>query len=288
MMVCRLPQPPAGERVAATEKLAIAGSSGAAARVRAGVETAYRHNEAVVANQGGNQRWPSIPNDMASPRRVRARVRAMASSALGIVLGILVGLRHAFEPDHLTAVSTLVSETRSVPHGALLGVLWGVGHTISLVAVGVTLALVNATLPARAGMAFELGVAIMLLWLGARAIAAATRSDASHGQGHDHRRMAAGRRRRWRPLVVGLVHGLAGSGALTAIVFAQLSGSAARITYMVLFGAGSIAGMAIASGVAGATLQLLARSNEVRRRIALATGVVSIAVGLSWGIPLLT
>jgi len=210
----------------------------------------------------------------------------MASSALGIVLGLLVGLRHAFEPDHLTAVSTLVSETHSVPHGALLGVLWGVGHTISLVAVGVTLALVNATLPARAGIAFELGVAIMLLWLGARAIAAATRGHASHGHGHGHRPMSAGRR--WRPLVVGLVHGLAGSGALTAIVFAQLSGSAARITYMVLFGAGSIAGMAIASGVAGATLQILARSNDVRRRIALATGVVSIVVGLSWGIPLLT
>jgi hypothetical protein len=87
--------------------------------------------------------------------------------------------------------------------------------------------------------------------------------------------------------VVGLVHGLAGSGALTAIVFAQLSGSAARIVYMVLFGVGSIAGMAIASGVAGATLQILARSGEVRRRIAFATGVVSIVVGLSWGIPLL-
>ena len=207
----------------------------------------------------------------------------MASSALAIVLGILVGLRHAFEPDHLTAVSTLVGETHSAQHGALLGVLWGVGHTISLVAVGVTLALVNATLPARAGMAFELGVALMLLLLGARAIAVATRGHASHA----HTPMPAGRRPRWRPLAVGLVHGLAGSGALTAIVFAQLSGSAARIAYMVLFGAGSIAGMAIASGVAGATLQILACSNEVRRRIALATGVVSIVIGLSWGIPLL-
>lgn len=207
----------------------------------------------------------------------------MASSALGIVLGILVGLRHAFEPDHLSAVSTLVSETHSVPHGALLGVLWGVGHTISLVVVGVILALVGATLPARAGTAFELGVAIMLLLLGVRAIAAATRSPASHA----HAPVPAARRPRWRPVVVGLVHGLAGSGALTAFVFAQLSGSAARIAYMVLFGAGSIAGMAIASGVAGATLQLLARSGEVRRRIAFATGIVSIVVGISWGVPLL-
>ena len=215
----------------------------------------------------------------------------MASSALGIVLGILVGLRHAFEPDHLSAVSTLVGETHSVPHGALLGVLWGVGHTISLVVVGVILALVDATLPARAGVAFELGVAVMLLLLGVRAIAAATRVPASHvPASHAHAPALPARRARrvrWRPLVVGLVHGLAGSGALTAIVFAQLPGSAARIAYMVLFGAGSIVGMAIASGLAGATLQILARSGEVRRRIGLATGVVSIVVGLSWGIPLL-
>lgn len=212
----------------------------------------------------------------------------MASSALGIVLGILVGLRHAFEPDHLSAVSTLVGETHSVPHGALLGVLWGVGHTISLVVVGVILALVDATLPARAGVAFELGVAVMLLLLGVRAIAAATRVPASHvPASHAHAPALPARRVRWRPLVVGLVHGLAGSGALTAIVFAQLSGSAARIAYMVLFGAGSIVGMAIASGLAGATLQILARSGEVRRRIGLATGVISIVVGLSWGIPLL-
>lgn len=208
----------------------------------------------------------------------------MASPALGIVLGILVGLRHAFEPDHLSAVSTLVSETHGVQHGALLGALWGLGHTISLVVVGGILALVGATLPARAETAFELAVAVMLLALGARVIAVALRGAA----GHAHAPMTAGRRRRWRPFAVGLVHGLAGSGALTAVVFAQLSGSAARITYMVLFGAGSIAGMAIASGTAGATLHALACSNEARRRIALATGIVSIAVGLVWGAPLLT
>jgi len=206
----------------------------------------------------------------------------MASSALGIVLGILVGLRHAFEPDHLAAVSTLVNPARGVRHGALLGVWWGLGHTISLGVVGTILALVGATLPVRVGVAFELGVAVMLLLLGARAIAVAAHGDASHA----HTR--AGHRPRWRPFVVGIVHGLAGSGALTVIVFAQLSGSGARIAYLALFGAGSIAGMAIASGVAGATMQLISRSNKVRRRIAITTGVASIVVGLLWGIPLLS
>jgi hypothetical protein len=104
---------------------------------------------------------------------------------------------------------------------------------------------------------------------------------------HGHRH-AAGSQRRWRPFVVGLIHGLAGSGALTALVFAQLPGTGARIVYIVLFGTGSIAGMAIASGVAGATLQLVVRSDRVRRDIGFATGILSITVGLLWGIPLLT
>jgi high-affinity nickel-transport protein len=208
----------------------------------------------------------------------------MSSTALGIVLGILVGLRHAFEPDHLTAVSTLVSETHDARHGAVLGVLWGLGHTIALVLVGMILAAVDATLPPTAGTAFELGVAVMLIALGVRAMVTAARGD----HGHVHAPAQVGRRRRWRPFAVGLVHGLAGSGALTALVFAQLPGTTARIVYIAVFGVGSIAGMAIASGVAGATLQLVVRSEQMRRRIGVATGVVSIVVGVLWGIPLLT
>jgi sulfite exporter TauE/SafE len=223
----------------------------------------------------------------------------MTSSALGIVLGILVGLRHAFEADHLTAVSTLVAETHSPRTGALLGVLWGIGHTVSLVVVGVILVIVGATLPERAGVVFELGVAAMLLVLGVRTIALASRASThththphshsyltlkSHPHVHEHTHVAA---KRWRPVIVGLVHGLAGSGALTAIVFARLPGTAARILYMVLFGLGSIAGMAIASGLAGAALSFLARSANTRKWIAISTGILSIAVGILWSVPLM-
>ena len=218
----------------------------------------------------------------------------MSSTAFGIVLGILVGLRHAFEPDHLTAVSTLVSESHSTRQGVWLGAMWGLGHTISLVVVGVVLTVIGATLPERVGVAFELGVAAMLMLLGARAIVIAFRTP-EHAHTHPHApfhvhtsiRTLRRDRRRWRPLAVGLLHGLAGSGALTALVFTQLPGTAARIIYMTLFGLGSVFGMAIASGLAGAALQLAARSDSIRQKIGFATGVVSIAVGLLWGIPLL-
>lgn len=216
----------------------------------------------------------------------------MASTAIGILLGLLVGLRHSFEPDHLTAVSTLVGETRDLRGGAMLGALWGVGHTLSLVAVGAILMAVGASLPERAAVIFELCVAGMLLVLGARAIVvalAATGPTHRHRAGHDHtppegRTLA--RTLAWRPLAVGGVHGLAGSGALTAIAFAELPGAGARLVYMALFGLGSIAGMAVASGTAGVALRVLARSGGARRGLGLITGAVSIVVGVLWAIPL--
>jgi high-affinity nickel permease len=216
------------------------------------------------------------------------------TTGLGIVLGVLLGLRHAFEPDHLTAVSTLVGESHGLRGGALLGALWGIGHTISLVAVAVVLMAIGASLPQRAGVAFELCVAVMLLVLGVRAIVVAVRVGASQRHDHaarhhhaptDHVHLGA-RTLAWRPLVVGVVHGLAGSGALTAIVFANLHGTAARILYLTLFGIGSIGGMALASGVAGATMHGLARAARTRRAIAIAAGVLSIVVGIWWTIPL--
>jgi hypothetical protein len=108
----------------------------------------------------------------------------VASTAIGILLGLLVGLRHSFEPDHLTAVSTLVGETRDLRGGAMLGALWGVGHTLALVAVGAILLLVGASLPERAAVIFELCVAGMLLVLGARAIAVALRAAAAAQHAH--------------------------------------------------------------------------------------------------------
>jgi hypothetical protein len=213
----------------------------------------------------------------------------VASTAIGILLGLLVGLRHSLEPDHLTAVSTLVGETRDLRGGAMLGALWGVGHTLALVAVGAILLLVGASLPERAAVIFELCVAGMLLVLGARAIVVALRATVAHrAHGHaadDHRHREV-RTLSWRPLAVGGVHGLAGSGALTAIAFAELPGTGARLIYMVLFGLGSIAGMALASGTAGVALRIIARSGGTRRGLGLATGALSITVGVMWAIPL--
>src|SRR5215831_5709852 len=220
----------------------------------------------------------------------------------GSALGSLLGMRHALEPDHLTAVSTLVT---TVPgeggryRAAMLGASWGIGHTLSLVVVGAVLVVLRAEMPARIADVFELFVAIMLVALGIRAIALALRQGTvgpahTHHHGHVVHRHAGARPHvhvgRWtlarRPLLVGAVHGLAGSGALTALVLATLTSTAARITYMTLFGFGSTLGMALLSGLLGWPLAKLGTNRSITRALSVAVGCLSIGLGIFWGYPL--
>ncbi|MCW5809249.1 MAG: urease accessory protein, partial [Deltaproteobacteria bacterium] len=110
----------------------------------------------------------------------------MIGSAGGVALGFAIGLRHALEPDHLTAVSTLVVDARGAQRGALLGALWGVGHTLALLAVGSVLLATSSTLPDRAADMLELAVAAMLVVLGIRSLARAVH-DGERGPVHGHR-----------------------------------------------------------------------------------------------------
>src|SRR5260370_5409719 len=177
-------------------------------------------------------------------------------------LGSLLGMRHALEPDHLAAVSTLVSGERSTYKAAFLGACWGFGHTLALVAVGGMVVVLRAELPARVSNVFELGVALMLVGLGLRAIYFAARQGPTGPvRAHHHGRVvhvhpgATGHIHigAWTlarpPLLVGAVHGLAGSGALTALVLTTLPTTAARLAHMALFGLGSTMGMAALSGL---------------------------------------
>jgi len=226
----------------------------------------------------------------------------------GSALGTLLGMRHALEPDHLAAVSTLMTtpggaDTRQSVNrvqAAMLGASWGVGHTLSLVVVGAALVLLRAELPARIADVFELLVALMLVGLGARAIVVAIRQGPigparthHHGRVVHHHPGAPAHVHvgRWtlarRPLIVGAVHGLAGSGALTALVLATLTSTAARLTYMTLFGLGSTLGMALLSGALGWPLAKLSANRTMARALSAAVGCFSIGLGVFWGYPLI-
>ena len=217
----------------------------------------------------------------------------------GSGLGSLLGMRHALEPDHLAAVSTLLTGERGTARAAWLGACWGIGHTMTLIAAGAVLMLLRAKMPAPASDAFELAVAVMLVALGLRAAYRAVRlGGAGPAYIHHHRGIvhthpgvpAHVHIGRWtlarRPLLIGAVHGLAGSGALTALVLTTLPSTAARVTYMVLFGLGSTVGMAALSGMLGWPMGRLARHHGLARCISLAVGCGSTLLGLWWGYPL--
>jgi hypothetical protein len=185
-----------------------------------------------------------------------------------IVLGFAQGARHSLEPDHIAAVSALIGDIRSARRSAWLGTLWGLGHTASLIAMCVALVGFGAMLPTTAEHVFKLGVAVLLVALGAR-----TLWQTRHA---DHGRAIRGPA---QAVLFGAIHGLAGSGALTAMVFATLPSSPARLLYVTLFGLGSIAGMALISVSAGLWLQWV---RQLRLLTALrgAIGVLSIAIGV--------
>ena len=222
-------------------------------------------------------------------------IELMTSSCLGSLLG----MRHAFEPDHLAAVSTLVTRERSGYRAALFCAWWGLGHTLSLLAVGSVLIALRAEMTARIAEGFEFCVALMLVGLGVRAVSKAARQGSAgpvrvHQHGHVVHRHAGVPAHvhvgRWtlarQPLLVGAVHGLAGSGALTALVLTTLPTTAERLTYISLFGLGSTLGMAALSGMLGWPLARLGTHHAVGRGISLAVGGLSICLGLAWGYPL--
>ena len=214
-------------------------------------------------------------------------------------LGSLLGMRHALEPDHLAAVSTLVAGERNSYKAAFLGICWGLGHTFALIVVGTVLVVLRAEMPARVADAFELCVALMLIGLGLRAIYLAARQGPAgpahlHHHGHTvhvhHGAPAHIHIGTWtlarRPLLVGAVHGLAGSGALTALVLTTLPSTAARLAYMIVFGLGSTLGMAALSGLLGWPLAHAGRHRGLARALSLVVGCVSTGLGVVWGYPL--
>lgn len=225
--------------------------------------------------------------------------------ALAILgLGLVFGLKHATEVDHVIAVSTIAGEQRNFLRAALVGGVWGVGHTLSLVLVGVLVLALHITIPEQVSGWLEFCVALMIIGLGVAAFARAMRrrpgvhvhkhrhDGLAHAHVHFHERAAehaepsgphshAIRRVGLKPLLVGAMHGLAGSAALTLLVLTQIESAALGLLYLAVFGVGSIVGMLLMSGLIALPFILSARRLAgVHHGLQAAAGVLSIAFGL--------
>ncbi len=267
----------------------------------------------------------------------------MISALVILSLGLLLGVRHATDPDHIIAVSTIVSRERSLASAARIGALWGVGHSATIVAVGAPLILFRLTISPKIGAAMELAVALMLIVLGVASLvdirrggdsqtshshlhqhgdrihrhhhghvvaaslnenrdgqhAASAHDDSAHGHAADATALGvidrvAGRVRAYgviRPVVVGVVHGLAGSAAIALMVLATIRTPLLAVGYLLIFGLGTILGMmllttAIAMPVVATGNRSLATNRTLRVAFALVSVSFGIFLAARIGIPL--
>ena len=190
-------------------------------------------------------------------------------SALSIaVLGFLLGVRHAVDPDHVVAVSTIATRTTSFRRAAGVGALWGMGHTLTILAVGGAIVFLRVAISPRVGLAMEFSVALMLILLGFQNLASARNADPPAPS-------AA------RPFIVGMVHGLAGSAAIALIVLATVSDPWWALAYLALFGLGTVVGMIIVTATIALPASLaMARVRHARRWLTVASGVASVVLGV--------
>lgn len=185
-----------------------------------------------------------------------------------LLLGVILGVRHATDADHVVAVTTIVTRRRSVSDAMRVGALWGVGHTVTIMLVGGAIILLGVVIPPRLGLAMEFAVAVMLIGLGAYNLFS--------------RRDAPAPPSAARPLLVGVVHGLAGSAAIALLVLTTIPDPAWALGYLVLFGLGTIGGMMGVTGAVAAPMVLTVRRfDRFNRSLQLVSGTLSVALGLA-------
>jgi len=210
-----------------------------------------------------------------------------------LIFGFLLGLKHALHADHIVAVTAIVSRSRSLLRSALVGLSWGIGHTLILFAVGFGVLIFKLTIPDRLALSMEFVVGVVLVLLGVPIVGRLVRGrthlhlhqhgDKRHLHSHSHYDTPShGHQHIRRPLLVGMVHGLAGSGALTLLVISTMSSVAQGLFFILVFGVGSILGMLFLSGVIGLPFRLTAGlSLRLNLWVQGVAGIISILLGLS-------
>jgi hypothetical protein len=220
--------------------------------------------------------------------------------SLLLAFGFVTGLQHATEADHITAVATLVSKNRRLSKASLLGALWGAGHTLTLFIAGLAVLLLAISIPAKLALSLEFGVGIMLIILG-RSVIRSVRKNAvidsffnmfSTKHMHPH---AHGNRIHVHPhghneehthshksIIVGMIHGMAGSGALMLVVLSTVDSVMSGLAYIALFGIGSIVAMLAISTAIGLPFVFTAkRFGNINRYVRAVAALVSIGLGIS-------
>ena len=220
-----------------------------------------------------------------------------------MVAGLAIGLEHAFEADHVAAVATQVSQRKSrdsasivqrlrknVFKSSLLGIFWGAGHTTTLFLVGLLVFALSINIPKNIFVDFEFIVGVMLVFLGSMAYLNKSIFKFRHihphihddGTIHTHPHNHEGDHKHGhKSYVIGCIHGLAGSGSLVVLVASSLGSLELVLAFILIFGVGSIFGMAIISGLIGLPFAFTANITKVNRILRYAAGSASLLIGIN-------
>lgn len=221
--------------------------------------------------------------------------------------GFLLGLKHATEADHVVAVSTIVTEQKQWWRSALVGAVWGLGHTATLLVLAIAVIGFKLTLPDRLEEILHHAVGVMLILLGANVIRKVIRGDLHHhGHAHLHgdvlhnhphsecadeaepldsktHRTLSFLRNSWRSFFIGMMHGAAGCGALMLLVLLEMKieSRALGLLYVGLFGVGSLVGMLLMTLIIGIPVAFTARRfSNWNQRLQFVAGLLSIGFGI--------
>ena len=211
-------------------------------------------------------------------------------------LGFILGLQHATEADHVAAVSTIVSQTKNLKKSLLTGAFWGLGHTATLFVIGFTLLALKLTIPPIVSNFFELGIGVMLAFLGIETLISLRKNESfphvhyhEHDQNHQHLHVHQHKyhhsqehlHHHKKSIILGMFHGLAGSGALVVLVISSVDSLWYGLILILIFGLGSIIGMSLVSTLIGLPFILLKGSSSLTKAIQAITGLISILVGIT-------
>lgn len=217
-----------------------------------------------------------------------------------LTLGFVLGLRHALDPDHVAAVSTFVTEEKSLLRSSLVGVYWGMGHTAALLVFGFAIVTFRLVVNPRLSQFMEFAVGCMLILLGIRVLLQVRKTEALHvhthshdgtthshlhfhlgvgGHEHQHHTFRFGK----RPFVVGVVHGLAGTAAVLLVVVGAIPSVLLVFGTILIFGVGTIGGMMAMSVLMSVPIALAAgRWALMERAIRVLAGSFSLGFGMFW------
>jgi sulfite exporter TauE/SafE len=213
-----------------------------------------------------------------------------------LLIGFVLGLQHATEADHLAAVSTIVSEKKNLFSASIVGGLWGVGHTISLFTVGLMVIFLKLQISESVEAKLEAVVGAMLVILGLNAFRKLFASKAVHAHVHEHgghvhthfhthgekQNEKSHHRLSPRSILIGMVHGLAGSAALMLLVVPTIASPYVAMLYILIFGVGSIGGMMAMSFLIGLPFHFTAnRFDFLNKGIRLCAGIFSLGLGMT-------